>query len=106
MAVKQSFVDTVCWVALLSKDDELHEVAKGRYESLFREGYSFVTTTAVLFETANSLSAPKYRKRVVEFHKRLHQSRRVEIVFIDVELLNYGKPLGGCLKNGKTKSGV
>ncbi|NUO82033.1 type II toxin-antitoxin system VapC family toxin [candidate division KSB1 bacterium] len=86
MPAKRSFVDTACWIGLLSKDDELHHVAKERYESLFREGYSFATTNAVLFETANALASPKYRKRVVEFYKRLNTSRRIEIVFVDIEL--------------------
>ena len=82
----ECFVDTVCWVALLNKDDQLHKAADEEYKHLMKAGYNFVTTTAVLNETANALSEPLFRQAVVEFYNRLQISPRVNIVFVDKTL--------------------
>jgi predicted nucleic acid-binding protein len=84
------FVDTVCWIALLNKDDELHMVADSEYKRLMNSGVRFVTTSAVLNETANSLSRPQFRAAVVEFYRRLQTSFRIEIVFVNEYLWNKG----------------
>ena len=55
-----------------------------------KSGYRFVTTTQVLNETANTLSDPRFRLRVVEFHRRLQASPRIKIVFIDPRLWSEG----------------
>jgi len=52
----ECFVDTACWVGLLNKDDEIHELADSKYRIMMKSGIHFVTTTAVLNEVANSLS--------------------------------------------------
>jgi len=52
--------------------------------------YRFVTTTSILNETANALSDPRFRLRVVEFYRRLQISSRVEVVFIDQRLWSDG----------------
>lgn len=77
------FVDTVCWVALLNQDDQQHKIADEKYKGLMRTGYSFITTTAVLNETANALSEPYFRQAVIEFYNRIQMSARIEIVFVD-----------------------
>lgn len=84
------FVDTVCWIGLLNKDDEMHELADCEYKHLMKAGTRFVTTTAVLNETANSLSEPQFRLAVVEFYRRLQKSFRIEIVFVDQRLWSAG----------------
>src|SRR3972149_8023368 len=56
---KLCFVDTVCWIALLNKADILHEQATSVYQLHFENGHHFLTTTAVLNETANALSTPR-----------------------------------------------
>jgi hypothetical protein len=86
MAEKRAFVDTSCWVGQLSKNDQLHDSAVAVYQSLFSRDYSFTTTSAVINETANALSAPQFRRSVVAFHKRLLASSRIEIVFVDERL--------------------
>ncbi|MBI4744997.1 MAG: PIN domain-containing protein [Deltaproteobacteria bacterium] len=53
-------------------------------------GFCFVTTTAVLNETANALSEPCFRQSVVEFYNRLQISSRVNIVFVDKSLWDKG----------------
>lgn len=90
MAKKHAFVDTTCWVGILSKSDQLHRSAKSIYEKLFKDGFIFTTTSAVINETANSLAEPKYRRNVTEFYKRLIASPRIEIVFVDEVLWSKG----------------
>lgn len=84
------FVDTVCWIGLLNKDDELHELADKEYKHLMKSGVRLITTTAVLNEVANALSNPGFRSAVVEFHNCLRLSSRVDIIFIDQELWSSG----------------
>ncbi len=45
------FVDTVCWIALLNRLDNLHESADQQYKKLMMSGTCFVTTSSVLTET-------------------------------------------------------
>lgn len=86
MTKNTCFVDSVCWIAILNADDELHEVADTEYKKLMKSGFRFVASTAVLNEVANALCKPRYRGSVVEFYKRLKKSQRVEIVFVDEKL--------------------
>ena len=95
MATDRCFVDTVCWIALLNKDDRLHKSTDRKYKSLMKCGYRFITTTQVLNETANALSDPRFRLSVVEFYRRLQASSRIEIVFIDPRLWSDGWQLYG-----------
>ena len=77
------FVDTVCWIALLNRQDRFHDVADKHYKNLMRSGTRFVTTTSVLDETANVLCDPAFKPSVITFHRNLETSSRVEIIFID-----------------------
>ena len=90
MVANRCFVDTVCWIALLNQDDRLHISADHRYRLLMRSGHHFVTTTSILNETANTLSDPRFRQAVVEFHRRLRASSRIEIIFVDPRLWSDG----------------
>jgi predicted nucleic acid-binding protein len=90
MAGKRVFVDTACWVGQLSKNDQLHDSAVAVYQHLFSQDYLFTTTSTVINETANALSAQKFRQSVVAFYKRLLASSRVEIIFIDERLWKEG----------------
>lgn len=86
MTNKECFVDSVGWIALLNADDELHKTVDQEYKLLIKSNRKLITSTAVLNEVANSLSKPKYRKTVIEFHKRLQSSSSIEIIFVDKEL--------------------
>jgi len=86
MSKNKCFIDTVCWIALLNADDELHEEVDSEYKRLMKSGFQFVTSTAVLNEVANALCKPKYRSTVVKFYKKLQSSLRVDIVFVDESL--------------------
>ena len=84
------FVDTVCWIALLNRQDSLHEPADHLYKKRMKAGFRFLTTSAVLEETANALCDPLYKSSVVRFFHTLEKSSRVEIVFVDPILWSKG----------------
>ncbi len=84
------FVDTVCWIALLNRQDRFHDIADKHYKNMMRSGTFFVTTTSVLDETANALCDPHFKPSVITFHRNLETSSRVEIIFIDPLLWSKG----------------
>lgn len=90
MVIEKCFVDTNCWIGLLNQDDDIHKLADREYKHLMKSGTYFITTTAVLNETANALSEPKFRASVVEFYHRLQLSSRIKIVFVDYQLWSDG----------------
>jgi predicted nucleic acid-binding protein len=64
----------------------MHTQTTAAYQDRFEMGQRLITTTAVLNETANALSAPRFRSAVVTLHNRLTQSQQVEIILVDSEL--------------------
>ncbi|MCK9580500.1 MAG: PIN domain-containing protein [Methanoregula sp.] len=87
------FVDTVCWIALLNRQDRLHGPADQRYKKLMKTGFRFLTTSAVLEETANALCDPLFKSSVITFFHNIEKSTRVEIVFVDPILWSKGLTL-------------
>jgi predicted nucleic acid-binding protein len=65
--VEKIFVDTVAWLALLNKNDDLHTHARQVMKMLRRQRAALITTEFVLLEVADALSAPAHRGRTVEF---------------------------------------
>jgi len=84
------FMDSVGWIALLNADDELHRKTDSIYRELLKSGTIFITSTAVLNEVANSLCMPKFRKTVVEFHKNIQNSSRINVIFVNKNLWTSG----------------
>jgi uncharacterized protein len=89
MTANLCFVDSACWIALLSRADLLHEQATRVYQQQF-QNTRLVTTTAVLNETANALSAPRFRSAILALHDRVRRSPSIEIVFVDPALWESG----------------
>lgn len=86
----ECFVGTSCWLAILNKDDQSHVAAQTEYTNLTRSGIRLTTGTAVLNETANSLSDPRSRRSAVALYRRLQASDHVEVVFVDRRLWDEG----------------
>jgi predicted nucleic acid-binding protein len=55
------FLDAAYAIALVNKDDALHEIAVALGQDLRQAHTSLVTTRAVLLEIGDSLSKPRYR---------------------------------------------
>jgi len=95
--MRQVFVDTVAWIALLNANDTLHEQARRIMSELHRRNARLVTTDFVLLEVADALSAPAIRSQTVAFIEGL---RRLPILQIT--------PARDCLTTGgnSTASGL
>lgn len=74
----------------MNRADLLHEQATRIYQQQFQADVRLVTTTAVLNETANALSAPRFRSAVVALHDRVRRSPHIEIFFVDPDLRESG----------------
>ncbi|GIV18934.1 MAG: DNA-binding protein [Armatimonadota bacterium] len=90
------FVDTVAWIALVNRDDNLHEPARQRLQSLFTERAQLVTTELVLIELANALAMPGRRSQAYQFVQSLRQLSMIQIVGMAEELLAEGWQLYGA----------
>ena len=70
------FADTAFWVALVVKQDQYHVRARQWSQ---RISGRIVTTAAVILETANTLSRPKWRSHAVKLIDSLSSRADVEI---------------------------
>ncbi|HZZ27214.1 MAG TPA: PIN domain-containing protein [Pirellulales bacterium] len=77
------FADTSFWIALVIKQDQFHNAARQWSQ---RVGGRIVTTTAVLLETANALSRPKWRNHAVDVINRIQQRSDVQVLALSAEL--------------------
>ena len=80
------FVDSVAWIALLHSADSLHQQTVELYAKLVEQACPLVTTSLVLVEVANALSAHSRRHLAIELERRLQESLLCEVVWIDREL--------------------
>lgn len=82
------FFDASGWVALLNASDDLHESAIKVWEQLGRTRRRIVLTDWIIAETGNGLARVKHAARFPEAAVQMLESFRVEVVFIDRDLLN------------------
>lgn len=83
------FVDTSGWIAILSKDDRLHEKALRRYRELAEEGARLLTNNYVVDETATRLRYGLGLDAALGFRSMLRaavSSRRLRVVWIDEKI--------------------
>jgi len=88
-----TFVDTGGWIALLKRDDRMHERARAYYERRLAEGVQLLTTNYVVDETATRLRYDAGLDAAFSFHRALEQSasrRRLRLVWIDKRLEREG----------------
>lgn len=84
------FVDTAAWIALINRDDILHEQAKAVMRQLRDEKLRLVTTEFVLVEVANAFSKPPFRSSVVVYINGLRRLKALRIVPASMELYQAG----------------
>jgi len=84
--VEKILVDTAVWLALLNRNDELHEQARQVMKTLRQQRTALITTEFALLEVADVLSAPAHRGRVVEFLNGLRELRLLFILPASQEL--------------------
>jgi uncharacterized protein len=81
--LQDAFADTSFWVALAVNRDQHHAVAQSWSQQITG---TMVTTAAVIFETANLLSRPNWRRHCVKLVERIHQRDDIQIVEVTHEL--------------------
>jgi len=84
------FVDTSFFLALVLKDDELHERALAWQPSLRGR---FITTSFVLLEVADDLSVPRLRKFASAIFSLVKRSPEFVVVPVSEELMLRGYEL-------------
>jgi predicted nucleic acid-binding protein len=87
---EKAFIDTAAWIALINRDDALHEQAKAVMDQLREAKFGLVTTEFILLEVANALSRVPFRKRAVAYINGLRRLKTVQIVPASTEFLQIG----------------
>ena len=81
------FADTVFWVALIDRKDQLHQAAALWSQNIAGD---VITSEAVLTETANHLSRPEWRTHAVDLIDGLARQPKTKIVAGDPDLWSRG----------------
>jgi len=80
------FVDTVAWLALVNKSEDLHDAARLVRDQIIQQKAKLITTDFVVVEIANSLARLPLRgvaRKLIDF---IRTSDTVELVTISPEL--------------------
>ena len=88
--MKQTFVDTSGWIALVNVSDSFHRRATEIYQLKYKEGNRFVTHQGVMLEVGNGLSSVRLRPMAIGLKNKLKKSKRYEQISIDEELYEAG----------------
>lgn len=83
MSLRDVFADTSFWVGLIVRNDAQHD--RSQRWALKVTG-RIVTTTAVLLETANTLSRPAWRSHVTALLDHLQGRDDVDVLPVDPDL--------------------
>ncbi|CAD5919562.1 type II toxin-antitoxin system VapC family toxin [Planktothrix agardhii] len=91
--MKQVFVDTSAWIALLNIDDIWHEKACQIRLKLLKQNYIFVTSQFILLEVGDALCSPLARQNTADFIKNLGNIKSTRVISIREDLLDLGLAL-------------
>jgi predicted nucleic acid-binding protein len=80
------FIDSAAWLALINRDDRFHPKAKDVRNRLVAEQRSFITTSQIIIEVANSLSRPRFREAAVKLIESINQSPDIRVIYITERL--------------------
>ncbi len=87
MAINEPvFVDTIGWVALLNKDDQLHVQAVALWQQLEKLHRLLVSTDWILAETGNGLARTAARVKFGHLVQMFRKSPHSQLIAIDGEL--------------------
>jgi predicted nucleic acid-binding protein len=74
------FVDTVAWIALMNRRDNLHVSTTNCMNKLRQQNITLITTEFVLLEVADALCDPKFRALTVDYIDRLRRLKSLTII--------------------------
>jgi len=85
-----TFVDASGWIALVNRNDGLHQQAVLLFQQRLDEGRGFVTSSVVLLEVGNWLSPVPLRPLASRLLERIEHSQRIEVVALTSEFCRKG----------------
>jgi predicted nucleic acid-binding protein len=80
------FVDTVAWLALVNKSEDLHDAARAVRDQLIKQKTKLITSDFVVVEIANALARLPLRGVALKLIDFIKTSDTVELVTITPEL--------------------
>lgn len=89
--MKEIFIDTSAWIAVVDVSDQYHRVAAGPYHRLFRSYGRLVTTDLVVSESHNLLRRTLSSTIALQWLVSILGSPRIDVVFGDRTLLDKGR---------------
>ena len=84
------FVDTAAWLALVNKDDDLHDQAIQVKQRLQAERSSLITTDFIFLEVADALATAKFRRITITYIQRLRELANLNILPVSEGLYSQG----------------
>ncbi len=84
------FVDTAALIAIGNKADQYHHQALKIYTDLAQQKTLFITTNAVIFETANAFSKSQYRSSFLFILNMIKKSPCWNYIIVDDRLMDKG----------------
>jgi uncharacterized protein len=79
-----TFMDTSFLIALVDKDDDLHEEARLIFEKVIKDKYSILISDAVLIEFGNSFSSIGWRQIAYKWISQILESEEFfEVIDLD-----------------------
>ncbi len=88
--MKEVFVDTAAWLALLNLSDSFHTQAKKVEKSLNASRYLWVTTDFILIEVGDALCRTSQRSKTAKFIKNIKKLKSVLVITLNPDLLQAG----------------
>jgi predicted nucleic acid-binding protein len=88
--MKQFFVDTSGWLALLNRTDAFYATATKIYGERFAAGWNVVTHDGILLEVGNFFASSRWRASAVLWKERLAVSQQITVVHLTAELQEAG----------------
>jgi predicted nucleic acid-binding protein len=88
--MKQFFVDTSGWLALLNRTDALHTAATKIYRERFAAGWNVVMHDGILLEVGNGFASVRWRASVVSWKERLASSPQITVTPLTANLQEAG----------------
>ena len=91
--MRQIFIDSSAWIAVLNTNDVRHEQAGRLYREVLEKNLSFVTTSLILSETQVLLRRRIGYDVAMSFLTSVNESARIKIVFPDLPIERQAKQI-------------
>jgi predicted nucleic acid-binding protein len=91
--MRQVFIDTSAWIAIVNTSDTRHKRAGEVYRQLLKDHLSLVTTSLVLSETQIFLRRRIGYDVAMNFLAGVNESARIKTIFPDLPIEQQGKQI-------------